>query len=180
MKYILNIHSENLFAGSDWSWSELLTDYPSTDYNFSIVIKNATADAIVLPGTANADGGFDFSKPAGETSLIIADEYFAQGIVTKISDSTITVIDLENISITALLSANQDPRTYWKKVFDTVREAYLRLVNNETIEETYNGKTYKFADAGKLRAIMNDAENRMIIESDPDASTSKVYKGRFI
>lgn len=180
MKYTLQINQEKLFAGSTWSWQELLSDYPSTTYNLSIIIKNYTSNAIVLSGVANSDEGFNFSKSSAETTNIAAGIYYAQAVFTKKSDNTITVLDLEDVNITALLSANQDPRTYWKKVFDTVRDAYLRLVNEEVTEVSYNGKTYKYQDAGKLRAIMNDAESRMQTENNPDGATSKIYYGRFV
>lgn len=176
----MQINSENLFAGSDWSWTETLTDYPSDTYDLTILLKQPNADVITLSGAANSQAGFDFAKPSDETALLLEGEYYAQALFIKKIGNTKTVLDLEKIKINALLSANQDPRTYWQQIFDTVRAAYLRLVNNETIEETYNGKTYKFADAGKLRAIMNDAENRMDSENNPGASTSKIIFGKYI
>jgi hypothetical protein len=179
LKYTLQINSENLFAGSDWSWSETLADYPSDTYDLTLLLKYPAIDVIILNGAANVDSGFDFAKPSAETSLLIEGEYFCQALIVKKSDSTKTVFDLEKIKITALLSANQDPRTYWQLVFDTVKESYLRLVNNETIEETYEGKTYKYADAGKLRSIMNDAESRIASENNSGIS-QKIYYGKFV
>lgn len=177
---VLQIISEKLYTGADWSWTESLSDYPATDYTLQIILKQGgTGTPVVLDGAANGND-FDFTKPGNKTLLLSVGEYYCQGIAKKISDNKITVLDQQNIFLLRFISSTADHRTYWEKVLDAALTAYNSLVSREVTEVTYEGRTLKYKDRAELKAIIADAKEEIKAQDPAEVNKPKLFKVRYL
>lgn len=176
----LLFESINLFAGADWAFDESLTDYPSDEYNLDIILKKGSGVPVTLTGTANADLGFDFSKPAIETALVGYGDFSFQAIFTKISDGTIPYVKSGTKKIMPLLSVSGDTRTYWEIIRDEAKECYTKLSQMIVTETNFKGKVLKYADRGKILEMIHIAEDEIEKEkaeqSGELARPNKIYR----
>lgn len=119
----LNIASLTLFAGTNWSWVEDLPDYPASDYSLKIYLKSGLNPTVELNGVAEGNQ-FRFSSEPSQTSQLIDENYQYQAIASNGSDTF--MVDSGAIRIQPLLSCpGYDPRSYWSKLLEKLRAAYL-------------------------------------------------------
>ena len=164
----LNISSQKLYSGANWSWSESLPEYPASSYSLTLILKKGTASAITMQ--AAATDVFTFTKSAVDTAKIPAGDYNYQVIAQK--DGGVIVVESGIISLTALLSADGDPRGYWTRVYEIYKETYLRSAGQEVSEVTIDGKTAKYESREALEKAMEHAEYKARQEQREQAGKS--------
>ena len=151
----MNISNQNLYNGTDWSWTETIEGRgPGDGWTLQLILKYKNNTALIL--TSNASGSsFLFEYSAAESALLPAGEYAYQ--FKHCDDTQVKVLEFGTVTIQALLSSAEDSRSDWKQVADNLMEVIKQLSTKECREVEWNNRKYSFNDLKTLRVEYHTA-----------------------
>ncbi len=152
----MEILNQKLIAGFNWTWLETIPGYPASIYELSFVLKSGGAGPFTIPATASGEN-YSISRKVLDTQSIPADTYTYYAILENGIDKILyeqgTVTILPNISL-----QGTDPREYWHRIYDNLKDAYEKLSSREAAEvQLPGGRSVKFADRAQLVKEINHA-----------------------
>lgn len=167
-----------LYAGSLWNWEEDLSDYPAHTYELKLLLRKGSAAVKTI--TAAADGTkHSFTNPVATTAGYDNGEYSYQMIATNRTDaSELVVIDSGTKHIFPLLSSASDPRTYWERILQNLKDAYETLSSKEADSVNVNGKTITYKNIDRLITQIKHAEAELARITG--SARPKIFKSRFV
>lgn len=148
----MNIELEILYSGDSLDWTENLPLYPASEYELKYYLILQTNTPIVISSAAEGD----IHRVSADLTGALPGEYTYQAKVTK--NGKTTTIAQGTVEILANIAIGQDPRSYWKKVYDNLQAAYARLSSRDVTEITVMNRTYKYKDMHALAAQIRIAE----------------------
>jgi len=178
----LSILTVNLFAGTDWVFTESLDDYPASLFNLVPLIRTGSESAKDLSAYVTKDGDdFDFAVPSAQTINYTPGEYYVQYVFTRISDSAIFVVPTtEPVNVKPLLTSSVEQRTFWEIQRDTIKTSIQDLVAEVVMSAEYLGRKYTLSNIKELKARLSYAETKIAEERGENFQDDNQFLVRFI
>ena len=166
-----------LLSGDSWSWTESFPDYSAVDYTCKVILKLKDNPAIVLTATAS---GTDFLYTILPTITNIPSGiyYYVIKMELKTGDHGVTTIEgsglTSTIQVLPNLESNQDPRSPWRIIYDSLLDKVMQLANQTVSETEYNGRKFTFKNISEL--MMERDYAKMMMEVDEGIAGSQSPK----
>ena len=164
------ITDQNLTAGTTWEFSDSFDDYPSSEFDSKIVLRQSNNSPVEISGTDNADDGFDYEFSAEESSDLPRGSYNYQYIFTEKAETKKVYAPQEYsgvININVLLSSADDTRSDDEKVLDLLKDARIKVANREYVNINVNGKSTQFKTLEEIESAIIRYQKRLGIYKTP-------------
>ena len=178
----LEIIGVNLFAGTDWVFTESLDDYPASLYDLQPLIKTGSESSKDLSAYVTKDGNdFGFIVPNAQTVGYTPGEYYVQYVFTRISDSAIFVVPTnEPLNVRPLLTSSVEYRTYWEQQRDIIKTTIESLNAEVVMSAEYLGRKYTLSNIKELKARLSFAETKLAEERGENFQDDNQFLVRFL
>ncbi len=182
MSLILAINGINLFAGSDWIFTESIDRYPASLFDLQPLIKTGTEASIDLTAYVTKDGDdFKFNVPNAQTVAYTSGEYYVQYVFTQLSDSAVFLIaTTQPLNVRPLLSAAGEHRTSWEINRDLINDSIKQLVSEAVMSAEYMGRKYTLSNIKELRSRLAFVEQKIAEERGEKFQDDEKFLVRFV
>jgi len=170
----MEITSQDLIAGTTFSFTESFDDYPSSDYDCQLVLKKGSDSPFPIDGTADGSDGFDFLADAEETAKLSNGTYDFQFIFTAKTGGKVSAPRqfTGSVPVTALLSSNEDTRSDDQIVLDSLKAARKRIAERDYESMGSNGKQAQFKRLQEIDSQILRLERKLGYSIQPRVITS--------
>lgn len=123
---------ESLEAGDRWAWqrTDLITDYPSSAYSLSYVLRREITGERIAISTSAIASAYVVEVSSTTTSAYAPGRYHYDAYITRTSDSARVKINSGIIEVKPnKATSSDDPRSFAQICLDNI-ETYLREPNN--------------------------------------------------
>ena len=165
------ITDETIFSGADGSWIDSFADYPASEYDLVVLLKNGTNAAVELTAAPDEDDPDSFSISYTADQLQAGDCEYQYKFTNKATEK-ISVPYHGVVNVLALLSSSTDTRSEDKKVYDELIAARLRLAEREYVEVSVNGKSTKFKSMDQIEKEINRYKRKLGLLTTPQIINS--------
>lgn len=182
---IPNIEPQKITAGFSVRWRRFVESYPPSLYTLRYAIRRADGTGPVLQIMAIADPNnsavhYVDLAPSITAPLASGDHILTGWVTDDATQGATERVQVYTGSLSVIpdpLSATtEDRRSYYRKLLDAMREAYLKIASKTVSNVSIQGKAYTLRNLGELRAEINRIEERVQNE-DQIARFGRVNRG---
>lgn len=143
----MNFTDLKLYAGATWNWTESLDEYPASEYDLVLYLKNGTNAAVPLSASQDGDD-FEFDLTANTTNQFTKKKYTYQFVVSKAGE--VDIIETGEVYIYAILNLASDLRTHEEIVLDAIKSLIESRATKEQSEISFGDKTLEYLTPQEL------------------------------
>lgn len=151
----MELSNQTLYQGDTWSWEEELSDYPASTHTLKLYLKLSTNETIELTASADVDTHV-FSYSAANSANASPGIYSYQFKAVKISDSSVTTVEVGSIEVLPDINTITDERSWIQQAIDSIESVLPTALAREAGEISIAGRTIKYESKAELIKTYNN------------------------